>query len=248
MDLLRDKTLKVKEERGVKHHQPTPNSSKSPISGETLMVGCYEDCLCLVYLQNFRCLHKLELLKIQFPFCISRYPMDLLSKRLGFPTCLNKLHLINCSLTRVDLAMIGSLPHLQVVELEHISVLGGEWSAVAGDFPCLKYLRINSCDLVYWGVEASAFGVLERLFVEDLWQLKEIPSEMGEINRLDLIYVHHCSESAAISAMEIKREQESFGNDGLRIQVNISFVSGYGFLERAKEEGLPIDVIRHRPF
>ncbi|XP_042049324.1 uncharacterized protein LOC121794972 [Salvia splendens] len=39
MDLLRDKTLKVKEERGLKHHQPTPNSSKSPISGETLTVG-----------------------------------------------------------------------------------------------------------------------------------------------------------------------------------------------------------------
>ncbi|XP_042052687.1 putative late blight resistance protein homolog R1B-16 [Salvia splendens] len=224
-----------------------PNVKKLHVRFDDSLAG-YEDCLCLVYLQNFRCLHKLELLKIQFPFCISRYPMDLLSKRLGFPTCLNKLHLINCSLTRVDLAMIGSLPHLQVVELEHISVLGGEWSAVAGDFPCLKYLRINSCDLVYWGVEASAFGVLERLFVEDLWQLKEIPSEMGEINRLDLIYVHHCSESAAISAMEIKREQESFGNDGLRIQVNISFVSGYGFLERAKEEGLPIDVIRHRPF
>ncbi|KAG6429873.1 hypothetical protein SASPL_107928 [Salvia splendens] len=191
MDLLRDKTLKVKEERGLKHHQPTPNSSKSPISGETLT--------------NFRCLHKLESLKIHFPFCISRYPMDLLSKRLGFPTCLNKLHLINCSLTRVDLATIGSLPHLQVIELEHISVLGGEWSAVAGDFPCLKYLRINSCDLVYWGVEASAFGVLERLIVEDLWQLKEIRAEMGEINTLNLICVHHCSESAAISAMEIKR-------------------------------------------
>ncbi|XP_047959576.1 putative late blight resistance protein homolog R1B-16 isoform X1 [Salvia hispanica] len=224
-----------------------PNVKKLHVRFHDSFAG-YEDCLYLVYLQNLRCLHMLESLKIQFPFCILQYPMDLLSKRLSFPTCLNKLHLINCSLTRVDLATIGSLPHLQVVELEHISVLGGKWSAVAGDFPSLKCLRINSCDLVYWGVEASAFRVLERLVVEDLWQLKEIPAEMGKIYTLKLIYLHHCSESAAISAMEIKKEQESFGNDDLLIQVNISFYSSYGFLVRGKEEGLPIDVMRYRPF
>ncbi|XP_057780165.1 probable disease resistance protein At1g58602 [Salvia miltiorrhiza] len=197
-----------------------PNIKKLRVVFDDVLTD-YEDCLCLHYLHNLCTLQKLESLKMRFPFCISRYPVDLLSKRLAFPTRLNKLCLRNCSLTREDLATIGSLQHLQVLELIHSSFLGGEWSTFNGEFPCLKFLRIDSCDVVCWASDTSAFRVLEKLVARDLWQLQEIPSEMGEISTLKLIHLHHCSESAAISALEIKKE--SFGNDSLKIVVDISW-------------------------
>ncbi|XP_057780121.1 probable disease resistance protein At1g58602 [Salvia miltiorrhiza] len=153
-----------------------PNIKKLRVVFDDVLTD-YEDCLCLHYLHNLCSLQKLESLNMRFPFCISRYPVDLLSKRLAFPTRLNKLCLRNCSLTREDLATIGSLQHLQVLELEHSSFLGGEWSTFNCEFPCLKFLRIDGCDVVCWAADTSAFRVLEKLVARDLWQLQEIPVE-----------------------------------------------------------------------
>lgn len=63
------------------------------------------------------------------------------------------------------------------------------------------------------------FPCLERLVLENLKNLKEIPLNIGEIPTLRSIELRECSDSAVISAKHILDEQESLGNMGLQVRV-----------------------------
>ncbi|KAL7153445.1 hypothetical protein ABFS83_04G169000 [Erythranthe nasuta] len=159
---------------------------------------------------NIGTLHKLESLNL--------WGVNLV-RNLNFPPSLKRLTLTCSNLNWEDLTGIGSLPNLEVLKLGKGSVLGSEWNPVEGEFLRLKYLSIVSFELKYWNVESFHFPVLEKLVLDALWKLYEIPSGIGEIPTLALIDMDDCSESAAISAIRILEEQESRGNDDLRVHI-----------------------------
>ncbi|KAL9170588.1 hypothetical protein ABFS82_04G154700 [Erythranthe guttata] len=181
-------------------------------------------------LYNICRLHKLESLT-----CCP-YDVDNVLQKLTFPSSLKKLCLEGSMIRWEDLTVIGSLPNLEVLKLKNRLVKGSVWNPVEGEFLRLKFLLIQWSDLVNWNADSSHFPVLEKLVLESLKKLEEIPLDIGEIPTLGLIQVHWCSESAAISAMKIAEEQENNGNEEL--QVRVSFAGKYqleSFQEKMKQ-------------
>ncbi|KAH6810265.1 hypothetical protein C2S51_024027 [Perilla frutescens var. frutescens] len=176
------------------------------------------DDSCFDHLHNLGSLHKLRSLKLDSSF-INRSSFRAGWRKCTFPTSLKKLKLINCHIDWNDLTRISCLPHLEVLELDN-SAEGENWSPVEGEFGALKVLRIVNCNLRCWNADSSHFPVLEKLFLEGLGHLEEIPLDIGEIPTLELIHLVGCSKSAEISAEEIKEEQEDQGNERLQIQIS----------------------------
>ncbi|KAL7115020.1 hypothetical protein ACP275_04G158000 [Erythranthe tilingii] len=163
---------------------------------------------------NISRLRKLESLTF-FP-----YGLPNLLQKLTFPSSLKKLHLDCCNVRWEDLSVIGSLPYLEVLNLNMCWVEGEMWYPVEGEFLRLKFLSILCFDIVYWNADCSHFPVLEKLELIGMDKLEEIPLDIGEIPTLELVKLYGCTESAAISAMKIAVEQENNGNDILRVQVD----------------------------
>lgn len=141
--------------------------------------------------------------------------------KLTFPSSLRKLTLEGQVLCWWKLKAIGSLRRLEVLKLKKFWVRGRQWSPVEGEFLNLKFLGIYFChDLETWNAERCHFPRLEKLVLEGLDSLEKIPLEIGKIPTLGLISLENCSESAAISALEILEEQEIvLGNEGLRVRI-----------------------------
>ncbi|XP_042022538.1 uncharacterized protein LOC121769842 [Salvia splendens] len=178
----------------------------------------------VTYLNNLACLHKLESLEITIfgGFFQNSIPLEFWSN-LALPHSLEKLTLFGTRIRWEDMpATIGWLPHLQVLKLKCDSFVGSEWETVERQFCKLKYLLIDSCDLVYWTTESAHFPCLEHLQLEHLI-LKEIPSVIGEIPTLQSIKLVDCSTSAGVSARKLQQDQqENYGNDDLQVQIERS--------------------------
>ncbi|XP_073269045.1 putative late blight resistance protein homolog R1A-3 [Primulina huaijiensis] len=142
-----------------------------------------------------------------------------LPQNLCFPQSLKKLTLKQCRVRWEDLTVVGSLPHLEVLNLMHLAVTGRKWNPVEGQFLELKSLRIYHTDLVEWMADNSHFPRLEKLRLWCLPHLKEIPYGIGEIHTLRSIWLLCCSDSAKSSAEKIKEEQQNLGNYDLRVRV-----------------------------
>lgn len=168
------------------------------------------------HLHNVACLSKLESLRYS---CWGwKYAGDSL-QNLKLPSSLKELTLSGCHLVWDDMAMVGLLPHLEILELLDDAVVGPKWDSVEEQFLCLRHLQIDDCGLIYWSAESSDFPVLETLSLRSLSKLDEIPSAIGEIPTLEEMLMLNCSESATISAVEIVEEQESLGNHVLQLQL-----------------------------
>ncbi|GFP90323.1 putative late blight resistance protein homolog r1a-6 [Phtheirospermum japonicum] len=170
-------------------------------------------------LDNIVQLINLESLSFEIRSVKEPIPSEML-ENLTFPRSLKELALRGTNLDSGDLgSKIGSLPHLQWLNLREGSLVGAEWETVEGQFHSLKYLVMYGySDLKYWRTESwTHFPCLEHLFLDGLTNLKEIPSEIGET--LKSIEMWCCSDSAIISAKEILTEQEELGNEGLHIKV-----------------------------
>ncbi|KAL0341447.1 UNVERIFIED_CONTAM: hypothetical protein Scaly_1807300 [Sesamum calycinum] len=118
-----------------------------------------------------------------------------------------------------DMEIIGSLLNLEVLKLYRNAFKGAEWNPVDGQFPRLRVLLIHQSDLVRWNAENNHFPNLERLFLEDMHDLEEIPSDIGDIATLCSIHLDFCSDSIVNSAKQILEEQLSNGNE-LQVWVN----------------------------
>ncbi|KZV56499.1 hypothetical protein F511_22307 [Dorcoceras hygrometricum] len=94
-------------------------------------------------------------------------PWDELPQNLCFPCSLKKLTLKQCILSWEYLTVVGSLPHLEALNLMSYAVRGREWNPVEGQFLKLKYLRIVETDLEEWVADSSHFPNLEKLI---LWK------------------------------------------------------------------------------
>ncbi|KAK4437303.1 putative disease resistance protein [Sesamum alatum] len=156
-------------------------------------------------LYNLAYLHKLESLFLSSKFVSLEHT--------AFPQSLKKLTLTMCRIPWEDMTIFGSLPNLEVLKLYHKAFQGPEWNPHEGQFLRLKVLYIHSIDLELWGAEDIHFPNLERLVLKTMFELKEIPSGIGDIVTLRSIYLSDCTDSAVNSAKQIQKEQESNGNE-----------------------------------
>ncbi|KAL7099391.1 hypothetical protein ACP275_09G082000 [Erythranthe tilingii] len=185
---------------------------------------CYgeeiEGCISSYCLNNLGRLRKLESLHCSFLLENGLQWNDLL-QNLILPNSLRKLTFLGAKLRWEDITTkIGSLPHLQVLKLEACNMIGTEWETVEGKFCDLRLLQIFKCsDLEWWTTDSSHFPRLEKLVLQYMGNLTEIPLCIGEIPTLQLIYLENCSDSAVVSAKTILEEQEDLDNVGLRVKV-----------------------------
>ncbi|KZV15991.1 hypothetical protein F511_14357 [Dorcoceras hygrometricum] len=142
-----------------------------------------------------------------------------LPQNLCFPSSLKKLTLSDCKVSWEYLTVVGTLPHLEALNLMYNAVVGREWNPVEGQFLKLKYLRIVDTDLEEWVADSSHFPNLEKLALYSLDDLKEIPCGLGEIGTLRSISLSYCSSSASDSAEKIQEEQQQLGNTDLQVIV-----------------------------
>ncbi|PHT67799.1 putative late blight resistance protein -like protein R1B-12 [Capsicum annuum] len=143
------------------------------------------------------------------PFCISTPNL----KNLKITT----FHLVPCHLSN-----IGLLQNLQVLKLYCITFDNEEWEVCEGEFPQLRFLKLNLCDIVSeWIVSDDAFPNLECLFLRFCKNLQEIPSCFQDMSSLTSIEVDHCNKSVAKSARDIwKIQVEDYQNSGLQVLIN----------------------------
>ncbi|KAL0298507.1 UNVERIFIED_CONTAM: putative late blight resistance proteinR1A-3 [Sesamum radiatum] len=163
------------------------------------------------HLENLVHLRQLEKLKISIEInSVHCFP---LWGKLAFPTILKKLTLICCLLGWEDMATFGSLPNLEVMKLRSCDFVGFKWETTEGEFPCLKFLNIESTNLEHWIGESSHFPRLEQLLICECKKLSKIPDFIGEIPTLQLIEVCRWDKNILESAKSIQEEQTSLGND-----------------------------------
>ncbi|KZV44138.1 hypothetical protein F511_26417 [Dorcoceras hygrometricum] len=149
------------------------------------------------------------------------YSLEKLPQNFGFPRSLKKLTLEYCKVSWGYLTVVGSLPHLEALNLMRYAVMGREWNPVEGQFQKLKSLRIDCTNLEEWVADSSHFPNLEKLELISLRHLKEIPYGIGEIGTLRSISLLRCSSSANASAEKIQEEQQQLGNSDLQVRVEI---------------------------
>lgn len=164
---------------------------------------------------------------------------------LIFPSSIKKLCLNGGCLDWENVTRAGKmLPRLEVLRLD--SVTGLEWTVDEGAFPRLKFLRISFSDLINWTADASHFPALEKLHLSRLPRLDEIPLDIGEIPTLGDMSLLICSESAAISATKILKEQLSLGNEDIQVTVCVGHDEEAERLKKKVErEKLPIKNFRY---
>ncbi|KAH6781487.1 hypothetical protein C2S51_006780 [Perilla frutescens var. frutescens] len=209
-----------------------PNIKKLSIKYELWSMENSSTYYCL---NNLGLLQKLETLDFHLsPGCSENWG-DLMQS-LTLPSSLKKLCLRYCKLDGAKLRMIGLLPFLEVLKLEATSV-GYVWKPVEGEFLRLKYLKMKCCnDLLAWKAGRSHFPVLEQLVLRGTWGLDEIPSGMGEIATLGSISVEYCNYEMAFSAMKLLEEQDSLGNEELRVRVRMNNLDVERFREIVEVE------------
>ncbi|KAK4383493.1 putative late blight resistance proteinR1A-10 [Sesamum angolense] len=168
---------------------------------------------------NFVYLQKLDTLKCEF---ISRD--DGVGKhlplKLALPQNLRKLTLQGCIISWENMTVIGSLPNLEVLKLRDFDFEGSVWEPNEGEFTKLKYLLIRNNSLEQWHADYTHFPRLQHLCLSFCNKLEAIPPEFGDIASLEMIELYKCSSSVVASALLIQEEQQSLGNEGLRVRVN----------------------------
>ncbi|KAH6829423.1 hypothetical protein C2S53_018441 [Perilla frutescens var. hirtella] len=138
-----------------------------------------------------------------------------------FPRTLKKLSLVGGGFPWKDMAIVGSLPNLQVLKLldyacdDHC----GMWEIGDEEFPQLKFLLIDRSPLRQWKTRNSPFPRLECLVLRFCWSLIEIPESIGEIPTLELIEVDYRNKSLVDSAKHIKENQQTYGNYSLQVRL-----------------------------
>ncbi|KAK6157640.1 hypothetical protein DH2020_011888 [Rehmannia glutinosa] len=180
-------------------------------SGDQFPLDHLANLSCLVELEKFVCVYKLSR--------NANLARRFLPTHHTFPQRLKELVLVGSYLQWEDMSILGMLPNLEWLELGKHAFWGLEWEQNEDGFPKLKFLLIDETNLEKWVANCiTPFQVLEHLVLRNCKSLNEIPCEVGEIATLQVIELRFCSKSAANSAKEIQDEQESMGNDELRLE------------------------------
>ena len=134
-----------------------------------------------------------------------------------FPQRLKRLNLTNTALAWNEIWTLGMLPKLKVLKLKLHACVGRQWETSDGGFRRLKFLIFQDLDIVQWTASNNHFPCLQQLVLRGCRKLEEIPSSLGDIPTLEMIEVCWCSETAANSTREIKKDQDSKGNYWMKI-------------------------------
>lgn len=164
-------------------------------------------------------LHQLEILNITVSVV---WGLHVRPPKLAFPEKITKLGLMGCRMPWESMRVVGALPNLQVLELINHACEGQIWEAVEGEFCQLMFLQLESMNLEQWNANEAHYPRLQRLILRNMFMLKEVPCAMGEIPTLEIIELVHCRTSAVASAEQILKEQQSMGNEYLKIRIQIS--------------------------
>ncbi|XP_073121201.1 putative late blight resistance protein homolog R1B-23 [Henckelia pumila] len=176
-------------------------------------------------LNNLCRLQNLEELQVSLGlsnyFIVTDTPHDpSLIWNYAFPMSLKKLTLHGVPFPWENMAIIGSLPNLQVLEiLDNDINRESEWSMLEDQFLQLKYFCSTLDHLVNWEMEKDHFPSLETLILKRVKWIDEIPRGLGEIDSLQLIELEDCRESLVNSAKQIREQQHENGNDVFQVNV-----------------------------
>ncbi|CAL5427628.1 unnamed protein product [Camellia sinensis] len=163
---------------------------------------------------NLECLRHLETLKIENKFL---FPSNF--REVKFPTNVKRLTLIYTHIEWEDISILGMmLPNLELLKLEN-AAWGQQWATTDGGFPRLKFLKLKFLNVKQWITCSSHFPSLQHISLEVCPNLKEIPSSLGDILTLQLIEVTYCHFSVEESVRKIKEDQESIGNNWLKVLI-----------------------------
>ncbi|XP_057801619.1 putative late blight resistance protein homolog R1B-14 [Salvia miltiorrhiza] len=146
-------------------------------------------------------------------------------KRLGglsFPLQLRRLTLSGWKLPWSDMTIVGSLPNLQVLKLRNFACRGQRWETSNGQFRELRLLLIDRSDLVYWRTDASHFPKLECLMLHQCRFLREIRSNIGDIQTLKVIEIDERSTRLLFWAEMIQKKQRDSGKRSFLVRVKRS--------------------------
>lgn len=137
----------------------------------------------------------------------------------AFPDKLNKLTLRGTEIPWGNMSIVGSLLNLQVLKLQYMSMEGNVWETTEGEFPQLKYLKLNWLQLREWRADDTHFPCLEKLFISDCWFLEEVPASIGDIYTLQKLIVRDIPDSVDESVRRLRKEQRGLGNSLLRVYI-----------------------------
>ncbi|KAL3514016.1 hypothetical protein ACH5RR_026733 [Cinchona calisaya] len=139
--------------------------------------------------------------------------------KFSFPSSMKKLTLSNARISWNQISVIGQLPNLEVLKLLNRAFEGHQWDMRDGEFQKLKFLKLESLDIITWNAFNEHLPCLEQLLLVSCQRLEEIPSCFGEIPTLQLIEMKWCSASARNSVKQILEDQRDLSNDQLKVIV-----------------------------
>lgn len=140
-------------------------------------------------------------------------------ERVGFPLNLKKLTLSkseiqqSCSM----LSAIGKLPKLEVLKLLQQAFVGETWEMKEGEFPKLRFLKLERLDILRWTASCDNFPPLQKLVLHRCVKLQEVPPHLGDIPTIEMIEVRGCHKSAVCLVEQIQEQQMDMGNECLKI-------------------------------
>ncbi|KAL2552865.1 putative late blight resistance protein-like protein R1A-6 [Forsythia ovata] len=142
------------------------------------------------------------------------------SKLIKLPMNIKKLTLSKIRLPFEKMSLIGTLPNLEILKLECDAFEGGSWNTKDDEFQKLKFLKLERLKLAQWNASSCHFPRLERLVLQNCYNLNKIPSELSDIPTLQMIEVHCCDIYVRDSVMKIQQEQLDNGNEELKVIIS----------------------------
>ncbi|XP_027117890.1 putative late blight resistance protein homolog R1A-3 isoform X2 [Coffea arabica] len=123
--------------------------------------------------------------------------------KFNLPSNLKKLTLSDFRLPWSHISAIGSLANLEILKLQSSAFEGQTWEMKEGEFQSLRFLSLDTLDIVQWNASCDHLPRLERLVLQNCNDLEEIPLDLAEILSLQMIEVNFCAQSVEESAKEI---------------------------------------------
>ncbi|KAF5939609.1 hypothetical protein HYC85_023868 [Camellia sinensis] len=164
---------------------------------------------------NLEFLGHLDTLRL---YCKFLYSTNL--REVKFPTNVKRLTLKCTSIKWEEISVLGMLlPNLELLKLQNDAGWGCQWTTIDGGFPQLKFLKLKNLNVKRWITCSSHFPSLQHLSLEWCQYLEEIPSSLGDILTLQMIEVNDCRFTVVESVRKIKEEQESIGNNWLKVLI-----------------------------
>ncbi|CAI9118357.1 OLC1v1019916C1 [Oldenlandia corymbosa var. corymbosa] len=145
-------------------------------------------------------LARLESLKIIY------YGGAINSGEFVLPFSLRELTLSKFRLPWSHISRIGELPNLTDLKLLSGAFEGSKWEMKEDQFKKLKFLKLDTLNIVEWVASYDDLPTLERLVVRNCKDLEEIPYDISYIATLESIEVLWCGESVEESARRIGSE------------------------------------------